>query len=405
MITTKLINDMAPNKLLLVLIASLFFVSNSKAQAFDFNQGGFQEENYLVELPYENIRGKIVVTVLVSGQPKRFILDTGAPMAISERVYQEINPPIFSKQEISDINNKKDSLVIVLLNDLKLNNSLISGIPAVVIKDGILKECFDVDGFIGSNALRNSVIQFDSKSKIIRIASDISKLNISAAKETDIVLDRQSSPILKIKIGKNISEMLIFDSGADEFYSMSNENLKKFKKAKGFEILAESDGSNSIGLYGVADNTRTFRLAIPSLIFNEVEISDVVAESHSDENSRIGAKVLDYGIFTIDYQKRKSYFEPFEQHLKSNEKFWTVNPSFMEGKLVVGKIWTKEIKKMISIGDPIVSINGMSTAGMTICDVLMKLSLDTLMKATIEVKTKSGQIETIEIAKHPETSQ
>jgi len=400
MVTTKLINDMAPNKFLLVLIASLLFILSSKAQVFEFNQGGFQEENYLVELPYENIRSKIIVTVEISGQPKKFILDTGAPMAISERVYQEINPPIFSKQEISDIHNKKDSLVIVLLNDLKLNNSLISGIPAVVIQESILKECFNVDGFIGSNALRNSVIQFDSKSKIIRIASDVSKLNISAAKETDIVLDRQSSPILKIKIGENISEMLIFDSGADEFYSMSNENLKKFKKAKGFEILAESDGSNSIGLYGVADNTRTFRLAIPSLIFNDIGISDVVAESHSDDNSRIGAKVLDYGIFTIDFKNKKSYFEPFEQSLKFREKYWTVNPSFMDGKLVVGKIWTKEIKKMISIGDPIVSINGMSTAGMTICDVLMKLSLDTLMKATIEVKTKSGQVETVEISKY-----
>lgn len=400
MVTTKLINDMAPNKFLLVLIASLLFILSSKAQVFEFNQGGFQEENYLVELPYENIRSKIIVTVEISGQPKKFILDTGAPMAISERVYQEINPPIFSKQEISDIHNKKDSLVIVLLNDLKLNNSLISGIPAVVIQESILKECFNVDGFIGSNALRNSVIQFDSKSKIIRIASDVSKLNISAAKETDIVLDRQSSPILKIKIGENISEMLIFDSGADEFYSMSNENLKKFKKAKGFEILSKSDGSNSIGLYGVADNTQTFRLAIPSLIFNDIEISDVVAESHSDDNSRIGAKVLDYGIFTIDFKNKKSYFEPFEQSLKFREKYWTVNPSFMDGKLVVGKIWTKEIKKMISIGDPIVSINGMSTAGMTICDVLMKLSLDTLMKATIEVKTKSGDVQTIEIRKY-----
>ena len=194
--------------------------------------------------------------------------------------------------------------------------------------------------------------------------------------------------------------MLIFDSGADEFYSMSNENLKKFKKAKGFEILAESDGSNSIGLYGVADNTRTFRLAIPSLIFNDIEISDVVAESHSDENSRIGARVLDYGIFTIDFKNKKSYFEPFEQPLKFREKYWTVNPSFIGDRLVVGKIWTKEIKNKIRVGDPIVSINGMSTAGMTICDVLMKLSLDTLMKATIEVKTKSGDVQTVEISKY-----
>lgn len=399
-ITTKLINVMATNKLLLIIIASLFLGLKINAQAFDFNQGGFQEENYLIELPYENIRGKIIITVQISGQPKRFILDTGAPVAISEGVYQEINAPVLSKQEISDINNKKDSLVVVLLNDLKLNNSLISGIPAVVIKGGILKECFNVDGFIGSNVLRNSVIQFDSKRKIIRIANDVSKLNISAAKGTDIVLDRQSSPILKIKIGENISEMLIFDSGADEFYSMSNENLKKFKKAKGFEILAESDGSNSIGLYGVADNTQTFRLAIPSFIFNGVEISDVVAESHSDENSRIGARVLDYGIFTIDFKNKKSYFEPFEQPLKFREKYWTVNPSFIGDRLVVGKIWAKEIKNKIRVGDPIVSINGMSTAGMTTCDVLIKLSLDTLMKATIDVKTKSGQVQTIEISKH-----
>lgn len=79
----------------------------------------------------------------------------------------------------------------------------------------------------------------------------------------------------------------------------------------------------------------------------------------------------------------------------SLELVWVV-----EGKLVVGKIWTKEIKNKINIGDPIVSINGMRTAGMTICDVLMKSPLDTLMKATIEVKTKSGEVQMVEIAKH-----
>ncbi len=36
---------------------------------------------------------------------------------------------------------------------------------------------------------------------------------------------------------EKISEFVLFDSGSDDFYSMANEKIAKFRKAKDFKII------------------------------------------------------------------------------------------------------------------------------------------------------------------------
>lgn len=198
--------------MMLLHLLSLIWVIPLTAQPENFNQGKFLQSDYYEEIPFELVKGKIIISVSVYGKERKFIIDTGAPTAISESLFTELGLKPVGQENISDINEQSNALIVTKLDDVKLGNTQVAGIPAIVFKESLLTECFDVDGLIGSNLLRNSIVQFDTKAKLIKIASDISKLEVLKRDKNDLVLDRQSSPILKVGVGKN-SEMLLFDSG------------------------------------------------------------------------------------------------------------------------------------------------------------------------------------------------
>lgn len=382
-----------------VLLALLLVSLSVAAQSIDLNTGGFKDDVYFIELPYEMLRDKIIITAEVSGSPLRFLLDTGAPTSISANRYAALGLSQIGKVLVTDINNTSDTLLVARLDSFSLGGFSLVGVPAMVIKAGIATECLSIDGILGSNTLRNSVIQLDAQNKVIRITNDIQKVDTRDSREREIILDRQSMPVFTIQIGKNIAEMLLFDSGSDEFYAMANHHKEEFKKAKSFTILAESNGVNTIGLHGIGKGATTARIAIPEMVINGVPFQDVVAETTMDNNSRVGVKLLDYGVLTLDYKNKRSYFKPHTIPAGFRETFWPVNPALVDGQWVIGKIWSKEIAKKIDVGDPLIAIDDSPMVNMSVCELLMSSPLDGKTKAQMVVKNKRGELQTIEIVK------
>lgn len=358
-------------RIILILTALIAGIAAAvHAQRVDFKKGGFLSDEYFIELPYQNINSKIIVELEIKGKKRRFLLDTGAPLAISQALFEELNPLVLTKQPIRDINQKTDSLLFVSVDSLKIGGVYASGIPAVVLKDNLILDCFKLDGFLGSNALRNSAIQFDSRSHVIRIASNISKLDLAGQTSSEILLDNQCSPFIKFNIGKRISEYVMFDSGSDVFYSMSEEKVKKFSKSKDFTITNQATGSNQVGLYGFADDELTSLLRIPVVQLNGLAIHNVISESSNSDNSRIGYGVLDYGVLTIDYKTRNCFYKQYTKHAAYISDQYQVSPTFIGNKLCIGKIWSKDLENLIAIGDEIVSIDDLSVESLSICDAL-----------------------------------
>ncbi|MDZ4681191.1 MAG: hypothetical protein SH848_13310 [Saprospiraceae bacterium] len=327
-----------------------------------------------------------------------YTISVSEAISIRKDLFEKLRFEVLSSEDITDINGNKSVLQIAKINELKLGESTVKDIPAVIFEENLLTKCFDVDGFIGSNLLRNSIIQFDYKNKLIRISSDLNKLDLSNAKTFEIFIDKQSSPIFNIQIGEKAKEMLLFDTGADELYSMSNTNMNKFKKTKTFSIISESFGSNSFGFNGLEQESKNYRLLIPELTIQGLTLKNMVSETTQDYNSRIGARLLEYGVLTIDYKNSKSHFEPFSQTATLKEVFWGLSPTFIDGKLVVGRIWSKELKK-ISVGDEILSINEIDMGSVSECEFLLNSPLLDIKVATLKIRNPKGEIQTIEIQK------
>jgi hypothetical protein len=137
---------------------------------------------------------------------------------------------------------------------------------------------------------------------------------------------------------------------------------------------------------------------IPELTVQGLTLRNIISETTIDGNSRIGARLLEYGILTIDYKNSKSYFEPYSQTVHLPEESWDLSPTFINGKLVIGRIWSKELTK-ISVGDEILSINEKDMTSISECEFLLNSPLLDIKMATLKIRNAKGEIQTIKIQK------
>ncbi|HEY9046307.1 MAG TPA: aspartyl protease family protein [Ohtaekwangia sp.] len=375
------------------------FIHIGIAQSLTFNAGGTAQKNYYAEIPYEIVKDKIIVPAVVNGQVRKFILDTGAPNLIFESLYRELHPYIIRKVNVGDANGKRDSLVMVDLPAISFGDISFNDVPTLVSKDTVMKACFGVDGLIGSNMLRGSIVQFASASKKIIITDDIKKLTVSSKNASKIVFpDRQSSPYITVKIGRS-NEVLLFDTGSDDLYALCMDHFDIFKKADVIQIKATGYGSDTFSNAGLGNNTTLYRFIIPSLRINQSELKHVVSETTSDNKSRIGAPLLHYGIVTIDYPNGKFYFEPFHPSASAREINWTITPVVINQKLVVGSIWTDILRQQVQTGDQIIAIDGVTYETVNLCDILLNPILKDKTKAILTIKDQQGNVKQVEIVK------
>lgn len=351
-------------------------VNSSMGQdSFSFNKGNAIIEDYLTEITFENINGKIILPVTLDNEPYRFILDTGAPTAISERLSKKLNPSSISKITITDINQQADSLAVVRLNNIAIGPIEFNDIPALVIEPNDIFTCLGVDGFIGSNLLRNSVIQLNGLTSTLIISSSEKALNINPKKASDLVLDAQSSPYISLLLKnkkKGIKHQVLLDLGVNSLYDLPLPNYEVFQRYDIFEPKASSKAINTMGLFGMAKEELHHRLLLPELDLNGFKFNNILVETTQGNNSSIGSKILDLGLITIDYKNKKFYFDPFKSAKLSSEHLYKFPISyFPENKgLYIGSVWSTELSEKISIGDQILAVDGVSFASIDLCDFI-----------------------------------
>ncbi len=343
---------------LLIAFSSLAF-SQSK---IDMNQGEIMQKNYCDTIPFEYVNNKILVNVSINNETKKFIFDTGACQIISDEVQQKMKNPELAISPIYDSNNKKSNQLIVNIKEFKLGHLTFQNIPSAVIdyKNLGVLNCFKIDGLIGSNVLRNSIVKIDTKQKIIIITDRIENLKLKNYYSDEIKLDKQSSPFIKINLDNQVSFDALFDSGSDDFLSISRTDSEKIVKKNGAIKLNVGFGSNSIGINGFDDEKKLTRISVKNLTFGKSTISNFTAISSKTSENVIGMKMSDYGHFTIDYVNKKYYFEGFEEYQNFNLSKtigFTLMPA--ENQYNIGIVWsnTQAEKMGLKTGLKILKIN------------------------------------------------
>jgi len=393
-------------KLLFTLISVLFITTLTAQDFTGFNQGQVNQKGYYTTVPYTLKRDKLIIQVELNGKLHNFLFDTGAPTSISAELAAELNSPLMSKIEIVDANDLKDSLQVVKLDNLKIGDVTFKDTPVLVIKDFGPLGCLNIDGFIGSNMLRNSIVHIASKTKTITLTDVAKKLPLNRKNSVKMVVEPgQSSPLISIDlVTKDITadETLLVDTGMSGFYDLSTAVYDNAKQYNLFTTLGQATGFFTIGLYGVAKAEQQYKVGVPGIAIGRNGFSNVTATTTSDKRSRIGIEILKHGNITLDYKNGRFYFDPFGDvnNIDLTEKTWPFKPIIKDEKMIVGIVWDKALEAQLKPGDEILSFGSHNLTGLDTCQKLL-FNMDIPQdSAPLVIKdAKTGETRTVQVVK------
>lgn len=374
----------------------------SFTQNINFNQGSVNSKEYFEVIQYEFVLGKIVIPVTINQKTYKFILDTGAPNIFSNTVLKENNLIVGDSINISDANNLNEAMKSAMVPQLKIGNLTFENQAGLVynFENHILLKCYGIDGIIGSNLFRKSILNINSQNQSITITNKIKQLKIENKPMKMVLVNNQLSPYIELKfIGKNkkkASDMVLVDTGMDGLYDMSKRAFTIFEEHKIFDLLSTSKGIGDIGIFGSGVASEQNLVQIETTLLNQYELKNVVTSTTSDNNSRIGLDFLKHGNLTFDFINKKFYFEPVNTvELDPRPKFQT---SLQNDKVVIGLIWDENLKRLMNSGDEVMSIDQENISEMSLCDYLAyKKNWKSKKKYNIKIKNKENNISEIEI--------
>jgi predicted aspartyl protease len=387
----------------LKLILSLLFVNSLIFGQINFNQGKINDKEYYEVIPYETEIGKIILPVTINNKTYRFLLDTGAPNLFSTELLKEINVAEGASINVNDANNQDQKMKFAVVPQLKIGNLVFENQAGLIynFEEHNLLSCYKIDGFIGSNLLRNSIIKINGANKTIIITNKIKSLNIDKKPVKMKLVGNQKSPYVELKfVGKNnekASDMVLVDTGMDGLYDMSKRAYTIFENSKIFEALYTATGIGDSGLFGAGDSSEQKLLEIENANLNQQIINNIMVSTTLDDNSRIGLDFLKYGDITLDFLNKKFYFEsPKTIDVKEKTpKFFT---SVQNDKVVIGIVWDEKLKLLMNTGDEVISADQIDITNISLCDFLrLKKEWKNKESYILKLKNKEGQISEITI--------
>ncbi len=377
----------------------------------NLNKGKATDKDYYTEVAFEFVNGKIIIPVTIENKTYRFLLDTGAPNLITSTLHEQIKSRNLKVNTVRDANNRKSKMKVASIPLLTIGGVAFKNSPNLVYEHGenIIFDCFVIDGFIGSNLLRNSVVQINLEKKLLIITNDIAKINIGNAKPIKLSLvGNQKSPYLwvNLKGEKTARENLLFDTGMRSMYDLSMKNYRHLKNKNIYQLIDQGYGTNSISLFGNAKKAQHYRLLVPEFSIGEVTFKNVVTQTTDDNNSRIGTEILNYGNVTIDFENEQFYFDTKSKEIAIEEKLLGFSTTLINKRLVVGTIWDDALQSQIKIGDEILKINDVDYQKTHFCEFVTNASaLKKEDHLNITFRTQTGEIKEITLDKKLANSQ
>lgn len=386
--------------ILILLLCSLGLTVT--AQKINLSKLGSTPGNYYEEIDFEFVGKKIIIPVRIDGEPYRFLFDTGAPNIISRELYEKIRPRVSNSIPVSDVTGRSSLMRVAIVEEIALGNAVFRGVPSLVNldDDNIVFDCFGIDGFIGSNMLGASIVQIDLPRRKLIVTDRKRNLDLNSASQARLTLrGNQKSPYVAVRLAgeEDARENLLVDTGSGDVYDICMKNYRLLKGRRIFENYGTDTGASSIGIFGAGEASEQHRLLLPSLRLPGFELRNVPLETSSDNNSRIGAGILKYGILTLDYRKRRLYFAPFQAVAESDEKVLDISLTAEGKRLVVGYVWDKALKDKLAYGDLILLIDDKEY---DLCEVLRdrERTRDST-SVTLRVQPTEGEVFDIELEK------
>lgn len=345
-------------------------------------------------LPYRIVGGKMIVEIKINDHLRSFIFDTGGQTSLLKTVAEELGLQQIDSLRVTDANGKQISFPRVLVSALSTEDGRVgfSKVPVMKLTDEAPFECFHADGLIGSDLLKFLLVEIDSRQQTITFTATEQEAPVSRRKMLPFA-GKGNMPVVTLQAGAGNGLLALFDTGCPDFLSLKDTDYENLKTSFAYRLCSEGVGYGSISVGGAAGRGVSYRVEFPELSLGAVKFKNVSSETSMPPYTLLGMKLLEYGKVTIDYPKRRFYFESFKKEsFDLTEKHYEVNLRVKEGDLIVSSVWSG-MKSMVEVGDKIVKIDGKPVRKYDFCESIISgiPELKGRKKVKLTVLTRTGE--------------
>lgn len=288
-----------------------------------------------------------------------FFLDTGSPCTYCLKTKESTNLP-----------SRKLSRFAGLKVDYGTSDAEIANIKyrdlAYLVSD--MAYCWKKNnsGYIGVNAMQNSIWEFNFQDTTIKISDTLSDFqNVTGAYKVKFIpLSQQQTPVVKIAINNKDTITALIDTGNDKFLQLNSKfDTKSIKLSCNDCIRTSYYNINQMGEKVRRDSiVETNFIKVNSIKIGDLELNSPVLDQIPlySGNNLIGLGFLRNFIVTIDWKHYVIYLKPFaSKESVSKRTTFGFKCDKIDKVLKVTTIFRKDIaeKESIKCGDEILKIN------------------------------------------------
>ncbi len=328
-------------------------------------------KKFIEELSYEENLGLMFLEVRLNGYSQRFkfLVDTGAPTVISPRAATLVQSKLGRSEMVSSGGSQKDSLQIGLLDTVKIGNLTFTQITCIIapFNQGEVMKCLGIDGIIGANLMSTAIWQFDRQARKISITDQPKKL--SKPRQTEVLPIRlfgwQRSPLLTVKVNRQITETILIDTGFAGFFTWSRNTFLQARARNMIDTttLCVGYGSSVESIFGKDLDSATYRMNLQEITYGKQMIKNPMVQIDLDNGSKFGVEWLDLYLTTIDFKKNKIWLSPLKNTAYAqNWEGFGFSGYLEENDLKVSYLVENSpaSRAGLRLGDRILEVNGLS---------------------------------------------
>lgn len=345
-----------------ILILILFSSCNTMKLIKVLKKGSVEQKEFKIEIPFEMRLGLVIIPVTINGKSYEFLVDTGAPNVCSKELAAELKLKTKVSQNTGDSQGVKEKLDFVVVPEIYLNGICFKETGAAVadLKLSNAVACLNVDGFIGSNLMKEVIWEFDYERKVITISDKKSSFTIpDNAIHLPFTPALSSTPEVTITYNGVEDKYVTFDTGSNGLFTISKSTLEKIEEKKPPVKKAMSFGSSGSGLYGVAKADTSYMILIDS-----TQVGGLFIENNavSVENGAklIGTKFLKNFRVIIDWNVKEILLIPVKPFVNNTFESFGFSPFISDNKLIINELYmnSEASEKGIKIGTQILAVDG-----------------------------------------------
>lgn len=324
--------------------------------------GEVEQKEFNVNIPFEYRLGMIILKVNISGKAYDFLLDTGAPNVISKELAQKEGLNNIFEQKFGDSQGQTSDLGMIKLDKISIGgiDFLNTGAAIADLKQSKEVGCLEIDGFIGSNLMKNAVWKFDLQNQIITISNSAASLNIpESSKKIPFFTHITGTPIIDIALNDVKEKNVIVDLGSNGDISLSKKTFNKLVDTDPSISRTVSFGPSSSGLYGVGATDSIQHALISNISFGDVALKNVVVEFTNESSSTIGTNYFKNYNLIINWFEKEIILTKKKEYDNSSLSSYGFSIGNKDDRLIVGGILTNSSAaiKGLKINDIILKID------------------------------------------------